>query len=63
MDFNPFKNIVVNIKATGAAAILIVWCISVTLLGLFGQGEMAVRAFNLLAFFGGVTLFALSVKA
>ena len=63
MDFNPFKNIAVNIRATGPAAILICWCISVTFLGLYGQGEIADRALNMLAFFGGATFFALIAKA
>ncbi|MFT5116531.1 MAG: hypothetical protein ACI9NY_000050 [Kiritimatiellia bacterium] len=62
MSFNPFKNIAVNIQARGPAAILIVWCISVTAIGLYGQGEMAGRAINLLSFFGGATFFALTAK-
>jgi len=60
MEF--LKNIVVNLKATGPAAVLSVWVICVTLLGVFGSGEMASSAFGLLAFFGGAILVALANK-
>lgn len=60
MEF--LKNIALNLKATGPAAVLIVWIICVTLLGLFGSGEMASKSFGLLAFFGGAVFFALASK-
>ena len=60
MEF--LKNLAVNLKAAGPAAVLAIWVICVTLLGLFGSGEMASGAFGLLAFFGGAVLFALATK-
>jgi len=60
MEF--FKNIAVNLKATGPAAVMCVWVICVTLLGIFGSGPMASSAFGLLAFFGGAVLYALANK-
>ncbi len=60
MEF--LKNIAVNLKATGPAAVLTIWVICVTLLGIFGAGEMASRAFFLLSFFGGAVLIALANK-
>lgn len=56
------KNIAVNLKTTGPAAVLAIWVICVTLLGLFGSGEIASRPFGLLAFFGGAVLLALAIK-
>lgn len=60
MEF--LKNIALNLKATGPAAVMIVWVICVTLLGLFGSGEMAGKSFGLLAFFGGAVLISLANK-
>jgi hypothetical protein len=56
------KNIAVNLKATGPAAVMAIWVICVTLLGIFGTGEMAKSAFGLLAFFGGAVLISLANK-
>lgn len=61
MDF--MKNIAVNLKATGPAAVLAVWVICVTLLGIFGAGEIASRALGLLAFFSGAVLVSLALKS
>ena len=58
MEF--LKNIALNLKATGPAAVMIVWVICVTLLGLFGAGEMAGKSFGLLAFFGGAVMISLA---
>ena len=60
MEF--LKNLAINLQASGPAAVLSIWVICVTLLGLFGSGDMASRAFMLLAFFGGAVLFALAMK-
>lgn len=60
MEF--LKNIALNLKAMGPAAVMIVWIICVTLLGLFGSSEMAPKSFYLLAFFGGAVLLALANK-
>lgn len=56
------KNIIVNLRATGPAAVMAVLVICVTLLGIIGPGEMASRAFTLLAFFGGAVLVGLANK-
>ena len=55
-----FRNIAVNLKATGPAAVMAIWVVCVTLLGIFGSGEMARSAFGLLAFFGGAVLVGLA---
>ncbi len=60
MEF--FKNIAVNLKATGPAAVMAIWVVCVTLLGIFGSGEMARSAFGLLAFFGAAVLVGLASK-
>ncbi|MDE2222951.1 MAG: hypothetical protein KGK03_07755 [Candidatus Omnitrophica bacterium] len=52
MEF--LKNIIVNLKVTGPAAVLIAWVIDVVILGLFGKGEIASRAMGILAGAGGV---------
>ena len=62
MALNPFKNIALNLRATGPAAVIAIWIISVTLLGLFGNGELAGRALTILAVAGGMVLVALASK-
>ena len=61
MEF--LKNIALNLQATGPSTVIIVWIICVTMLGLFGSGDMAGRSFGLLAFFGGAVLISLANKA
>jgi hypothetical protein len=39
MDF--LKNISINLKATGASAVLITWLLCITAIGLFGSGTLA----------------------
>ena len=63
MDMGFLKNIGINLKATGPAAVMIVWIICVTALGLFGTGDMASKSFGLLAFFGGAVLVSLAIKS
>lgn len=58
MEF--LRNIAVNLKATGPAAVMSVWIICVTLLGIFGSGPFAATAFGLLGFFGGAVLLSLA---
>lgn len=60
MEF--LKNIAVNLKATGPAAVMCVWVIGVTLLGIFGSGPMASLALGILSFFGSAVLIALANK-
>jgi hypothetical protein len=62
MAFNPLKNIAINLKASGSAAVIAVWIICVTLLGLFGQGEFAKSAMTILAVAGGMILIGLASK-
>ena len=64
MDFlkNIGKNIAINLQATGPAAVIIVWIVCVTALGLFGDGSLAAKALTLLAFAGGATLIGLVNK-
>lgn len=57
---NPLKNISLNLKAAGVSAIVCVWVICVTTLGLLGEGEMSERAMSILAFAGGAILVSLS---
>jgi hypothetical protein len=47
MDF--LKNVVVNLRAKGPAAVLCVLVICITLLGVFGQGSTARFAIGVLA--------------
>ena len=61
MDF--LKNIAISLQATGPAAVIIAWIISVTALGLFGDGSLAKTALSILAVAGGVILIALANKA
>jgi len=43
MDFDPFKNLVVNLKATGPAAILVAWIISIVLLALLASLRVTMK--------------------
>ncbi len=56
------KNLALNLKSNGPAAMVIVWLVCITLLGLYGEGQMASAAFALLALFGGVILAVLASK-
>jgi len=61
--FDPFKNLSVNLRATGPAAVIIVWIIAVTWIAIFGQGELASRGLTILTVAGGMILFVLAAKA
>ena len=61
-SFNPLRNIVVNLRATGPAAVICVWCISVAALGVFGEGSNASSALGILAAGGGMVLLALAQR-
>jgi hypothetical protein len=60
--FNPFKNFIVNLSATGPAAVLIVLVISITALGIFGQTEMAKNAMSVLSYLAGAVIVALTIS-
>jgi hypothetical protein len=45
---NPFKNIVVNLQASGPAAVMCVLIICVTVVGIFGNGDLAKQAMTVL---------------
>jgi hypothetical protein len=62
---NPFslKNLSLNLQATGPAAVLICWCVSVAAVGIFGSGPTASTALGLLAAGGGMILIRLAGRA
>jgi len=60
MDY--LKNISLNLRATGPAAVLIVWLVCITAVGLFGDCGLARAAFAALAIAGGVILMAFTQK-
>jgi hypothetical protein len=60
MDF--LKNISINLKATGASAVLITWLLCITALGLFGSGTLAMFVAGALASVGVVLIGALAQK-
>jgi len=58
MDF--FKNISLNLHATGPAAVMIVWILRMTLLGLFGNSSnLGTVALGLLGGTGALIIRAL----
>lgn len=59
---DPFKNISVNLKATGPAAVIIVWLVCITLVGLFGEGSLAESALRYLGIAGGIILTSLALR-
>ncbi|MDD2335947.1 MAG: hypothetical protein PHD01_05150 [Geobacteraceae bacterium] len=60
MDF--LKNVAINLKATGPAAVIITWVLGVTLVGVLGQGEVANRALTFLGFTGPMLIMILGQK-
>ena len=60
MDF--LKNIAINLQAKGPAAVIIVWIICITALGLLGDGPLAGSALGVLAVVGGTILISLANK-
>jgi hypothetical protein len=61
MDF--LKNIGVNLRATGPAAVIIVYFICITVLGIFGQGILAGAAMVLLYIYGVLIAFLFGRKS
>jgi len=60
MDF--LKNIAINLKATGPAAVIITWIIGITLVGVLGQGEIASKALNALNIVGPLLIIVLGQR-
>lgn len=60
MDF--LRNLFINLKATGPAAVIIAWVIGVTLLGIFGNGDIASRAMSVLNVGGVILILTLCQK-
>lgn len=60
LDF--LKNISVNLQAAGPAAVMAIWIVGITVLGLFGEGPVAERAMTILAVTGGLIFFSLIQK-
>lgn len=53
MNFEFMKNIAINLRATGPAAVLISLIACITLLGLYGDGPKASTALTILSFLTG----------
>lgn len=63
---SPFRfltNLSINLHAVGPAAVICVWLVAVTLVSIFGQGEIARSGMMALLFAGGVTLAGLVSKS
>ncbi len=56
---NFFKNISINLKATGPCAVIITWLLCITALGLFGNGTIASFISGALIFIGAGLIKAL----
>lgn len=56
---NPLKNLILNLQATGPAAAVCVWFITMACVGVFGQGDNASRALGFIGMGGAVVLGAL----
>jgi len=54
------RNIIVNLKATGPAAVICVWILAVMLLGLYGTSTYASSALSILTVAGGMILITLA---
>lgn len=59
---NFLKNLVINLQATGPAAVLIVLIMSIAALGLFGNGPVASTALTILSFLGAMIVAGLVQK-
>lgn len=61
--FNPLKNLIVNLSASGVSAVVGLWILGVTAVGIFGSGDIAARSLSLLAYAGGSLLITLSLSS
>jgi hypothetical protein len=53
------KGLSLQLRATGPATVLVAWIAGVTLLGLFGRGDIATFALSALCGAGGILVLAL----
>ena len=60
MEF--LKNIAINLKATGPAAVIIAWILGITAVGVFGQGEIAMKALSSLYIVGPLLIIVMGQK-
>lgn len=60
MEF--LKNIAINLKATGPAAVIIAWILGITAVGVFGQGETAMKALSSLYIVGPLLIIVMGQK-
>lgn len=58
-----FKNLAINLRATGPAAVMIAWIMAVAGIGILGQGELANFSLTILGFVGGAVMFSLASRA
>lgn len=59
---NFLRNIIVNLKATGPAAVIIAWILGVTCLGIFGQGQVAEHGMTALNLVGVILIIAMAQR-
>ena len=59
---NPFRNLILNLQATGPAAVLCVLIVSIALLEVFGSESLGPKALGLLAFLAGALVVGLVSK-
>lgn len=59
---NPLRNVMINLKASGPAAVLCTLIICITVVAVFGAGPNSERALGLLGIVTGGTVFALASK-
>ena len=62
MNLDFMKNIAVNLRATGPAAVLIALIASITSLGLFGDRPIAKSAVGILAVLTGMVAISLAER-
>lgn len=60
MEF--LKNIAINLKATGPAAVIIAWVLGITAVGVFGEGESASKALSALSIVGPILVIGMGQK-
>jgi hypothetical protein len=57
-----FKNVAINLSATGAAAVLIAWLIALVAVSIWGSDRLGPAALGLLGIFGGTLFIVLGQK-
>jgi hypothetical protein len=62
MNLEFMKNIAINLRATGPAAVLISLIAAITLLGVFGDGPLAKSALGVLAVLTGLVAVGLAQR-